>query len=83
MDEVEKKVFLSASENKSHPPKDNASAQMIIALAAAMDPVGFAALFDRVKYRGSRTHCAQCEKEIPPGRPGRRCETCRGAISVG
>lgn len=26
-----------------------------------------------------RNVCTQCHKRIPPGRPGRKCETCRVA----
>lgn len=27
----------------------------------------------------SKTNCAQCGKDIPPGKPGRKCKDCRNA----
>jgi hypothetical protein len=29
------------------------------------------------KLAPSRTNCAACDAEIPPGRPGRKCPSCR------
>lgn len=34
-------------------------------------------------YRGSKTKCAACGKDIPPGRAGRRCQECRHASPEG
>lgn len=29
------------------------------------------------RYRPSSYHCVTCNESIPPGKPGRKCKTCR------
>lgn len=33
-----------------------------------------------IKFKPSRTNCDKCNKEIPPGKPGRKCEECRNEL---
>jgi hypothetical protein len=32
----------------------------------------------RITPEASRTQCSKCGRQIPPGRVGRQCTTCRG-----
>ncbi len=48
-------------------------------LVAALLGMGGPLLMGRVgKPRRTEFHCAQCSKEIPPGKADRRCRGCRG-----
>ncbi len=40
---------------------------------ALTNPVSFA----RERVRPSRTTCGSCNRDIPPGKAGRRCAECR------
>ena len=31
----------------------------------------------RLRFPQSKIHCVECSEKIPPGRAGRKCETCR------